>query len=263
MQSKASTVAQYLEALPADRRAAMAALRAVIRANLGPGYEEGMQYGMIGYYVPHSIFPSGYHCDPKQPLPFAGLASQKGHMSLYLGCVHGGDGAGGEAPEAEWFRQAWLETGKKLDMGKGCVRFKKLEDVPLELVGELIRRVPSQLYIARYTAERARATGAKPPRGAGGQGGAQTKGTPKASPGSPARPAAKAAARPVVKPPAKAAGKATAKATAKAAAKAAAMPAKKAALKKSPTAGGKRPSAAPAPTSRKKAASKPSKKRGS
>jgi hypothetical protein len=99
---------------------------------------------MIGYYVPHEVFPAGYHCDPKQPLPFASLASQKNHMAVYLMCVYG-------QPEQEkWFREAWAKTGKKLDMGKSCVRFKKLEDVALDVIGEAIRRVPAKAYIEHY-----------------------------------------------------------------------------------------------------------------
>ncbi len=125
MQSKATTVEQYLGELPADRREAVQAIRNVILKNLPKGYEEGMQYGMIGYFVPHSIYPPGYHCDPKQPLPFACLASQKNYISVYLGCVYGN-------PEHEaWFREAWAKSGKKLDMGKSCVRFKKLDGVML------------------------------------------------------------------------------------------------------------------------------------
>ena len=89
MQSKATTVDQYLASLPEDRRAALSAVRDVIRKNLDGDYEEGMQYGMIGYYVPHAVFPAGYHADPKQPLPFASLASQKNHMAVYLMCVYG------------------------------------------------------------------------------------------------------------------------------------------------------------------------------
>ena len=90
MQSKATTVGQYLAELPADRRRAIEAVRKVILANLDRDYEEGMQYGMIGYYVPHRIYPAGYHCDPKQPLPFTALASQKNYLSLYLGaCIAG------------------------------------------------------------------------------------------------------------------------------------------------------------------------------
>ncbi|MCC6130446.1 MAG: DUF1801 domain-containing protein, partial [Acidobacteria bacterium] len=128
MQSKAPTVDEYLASLPEDRRAALAAVRDVIRKNLDPSYEEGMQYGMIGYYVPHSVYPAGYHCDPKQPLPFAGLASQKGHMSLYLMCVYG------DSEQEKWFREEWAKTGKKLDMGKSCVRFKKVEDLALGVI---------------------------------------------------------------------------------------------------------------------------------
>jgi len=163
MQSKATTVAAYLAALPADRRAALEAVRAAIRKGLDADYEEGMQYGMIGYYVPHSVFPAGYHCDPKQPLPFAGLASQKGHMSLYMmGLYIGADG--GETPLTKWFREAWTKTGRKLDMGKACVRFKKLEDVPLDVVTEAVRRLPAKKYIATYT-EVLASSASRTPRG--------------------------------------------------------------------------------------------------
>jgi hypothetical protein len=127
--------------LPEDRRKALEAVRQVILKNLDKDYEEGIQYGMIGYYVPHRVYAPGYHCDPKQPLPFAGLASQKNYMSLYLMCVYG------DSNHATWFRQAWAKTGKKLDMGKSCVRFKKLQDLPLDVIGEAIKRVPAQKYI--------------------------------------------------------------------------------------------------------------------
>jgi uncharacterized protein DUF1801 len=152
MQSGAKTVADYLASLPADRRAAISALRDVIRANLDADYEEGIQYGMIGYYVPHRVFPSGYHTDPKQPLPFAALASQKNHMALYLMGVYCGcaEGPGGETRDAKWFREAWGRTGKKLDMGRACVRFTKLENVALDVVGEAIRRIPAKVYVERY-----------------------------------------------------------------------------------------------------------------
>lgn len=144
MQSKASSVSEYLASLPEDRRAALSAVRQVILDNLGEGYEEGMQYGMIGYYVPHAVFPAGYHCDPRQPLPFAALASQKNHMAVYLMCIYG-------QPEKErWFRAAWSKTGKKLDLGKSCVRFRRLEDVALDVLGEAIRRVPAKAYIEHY-----------------------------------------------------------------------------------------------------------------
>jgi hypothetical protein len=142
MQSKAATVEQYLAELPDDRREALAAVREVILKNLDKDYEEGMQYGMIGYYVPHHVHPAGYHCDPRQPLPFALLASQKNYMSLYLMCVYG------QSEHAEWFKKAWAETGKKLDMGKACVRFKKLDDLALDVIGEVIRRVPAKKYVA-------------------------------------------------------------------------------------------------------------------
>ena len=150
MQSKAKTVAEYLASLPADRREALQAVRQVILANLDADYEEGMQYGMIGYYVPHRVFPDGYHCDPKQPLPFAGLASQKGHLSLYLMTTYSPQGHAG----GDWFRKAWLATGRKLDMGKACVRFQKVEDVALEVVGEAVRRVPTAKYVAHYVTVR-------------------------------------------------------------------------------------------------------------
>jgi hypothetical protein len=141
MQSKATTVEQYLSELPEDRRKALEAVRQVILKNLDKDYEEGIQYGMIGYYVPHRVYPAGYHCDPKQPLPFAGLASQKNYMSLYLMCVYG------NSNHAKWFQEAWGKTGKKLDMGKSCVRFKKLEDLPLGVIGEAVKRVTAKKYI--------------------------------------------------------------------------------------------------------------------
>jgi hypothetical protein len=166
MQTKATSVAQYLASLPADRRAAISAVRDVIRANLDPSYEEGIQYGMIGYYVPHTLYPAGYHTDPKQPLPFAALASQKNHMALYLMGIYCDCAAGkeGETPDAQWFRDAWASTGKKLDMGKVCVRFQKLENLPLDVIGEAMRRIPAKAYIARYEAVGASAKGEKSPK---------------------------------------------------------------------------------------------------
>ena len=150
MKSDAKTVEEYLKDLPADRRAAIGAVRKVILANLPKGYEECMSYGMIGYVVPHSIYPAGYHCDPSLPLPYANLASQKNHMALYLMCVYG------DKATEQWFRKAWLATGKKLDMGKSCIRFKKLEDVSLEVIGQVIARVPVDKYISRVEKSQAR-----------------------------------------------------------------------------------------------------------
>lgn len=151
MQSKATTVADYLAELPEDRRKAIEAVRKAIRANLDKGIEEGMQYGMIGYYLPHSVYPPGYHCDPKQPLPYASIASQKNHMAIYMFCLY-------SDPEiVRWFEKSWHEEAAKgaagkLDMGKSCIRFKKIEDVPLKLIGEAIARMPVKDFIARYEA---------------------------------------------------------------------------------------------------------------
>jgi len=143
MKSTAATVEDYLKSLPEDRREAISAVRKVVLANLPKGYEECMSYGMIGYVVPHRLYPAGYRCDPKLPLPFANLASQKNHMALYLMTVYG------DPATEQWFRKAWQAAGKKLDMGKCCVRFKKLEDVPLDVIGQVIARVPVEKYIAR------------------------------------------------------------------------------------------------------------------
>lgn len=144
MQSKAPTVAKYLASLPADRRAAVEQVRAVILKNLGKGYAEGMTYGMIGYFVPHSVYPPGYHCDPRQPLPFAGLASQKQHMSMYLMCIYS------DAKREAELRAAFAKAGKKLDMGKACIRFKRVEDLELAAIGKMIRDTPVKEYVARY-----------------------------------------------------------------------------------------------------------------
>lgn len=146
MQSKASTVQEYLDELPEDRRETIEVIRQTILDNLPTGYEEGMLYGMIGYYVPLSVYPDGYHCNPKTPLPFANLASQKNHMAFYGTCIYT------SAELESWFRAAWKATGKKLDMGKSCVRFKKLDDVALEVLGECVRRVPVEDYIRHYEA---------------------------------------------------------------------------------------------------------------
>ncbi|MCA9278661.1 MAG: DUF1801 domain-containing protein [Phycisphaeraceae bacterium] len=149
MQSKATTVAQYLKELPADRRAAIEQVRAVVLKNLPKGYEEGMQYGMIGYFVPHSLYPAGYHCDPKQPLPFMSIASQKNHMAIYMCSIYM------EPDSAIWLQQQWakeVEKGnaKRLDMGKSCIRFKKIEDIPLNVIGAAVKRAPVKQVIASY-----------------------------------------------------------------------------------------------------------------
>jgi hypothetical protein len=144
MQNKAKTVEQYLAELPEDRRAAIQTLRDVIRKNLDADYEEGMSYGMIGYCVPHRIYPAGYHCDPKQALPFVSLASQKNHLAVYMMHIY-------FSPEFEaWFRKSWAASGRKLDMGKSCIRFRKIEDADLATIGEAIRRMPAGKFIEFY-----------------------------------------------------------------------------------------------------------------
>lgn len=144
MKSNANSVEDYLASLPPDRYEAIRAIRQTILENLPEGYEEGMQYGMIGYFVPHSLYPPGYHCNPKEPLPFASLASQKNHMAIYLMCLYS------DPKHLDWFEKAWEKTGKKLDMGKSCVRFKRLEDVPLEIIGKAINRVPVEEFLSFY-----------------------------------------------------------------------------------------------------------------
>ncbi len=144
MANQAATVEEYLASLPEDRRMALEAVRKTILKNLPKGYEEGMQYGAIGYSVPHSVYPPGYHCDPKQPLPFLCLASRKNYMTISFMGVYG------DAEGEKWFREEWAKTGKRLDMGKACVRFKALDDLPLELVGKAIKRIPVRTLVERY-----------------------------------------------------------------------------------------------------------------
>ena len=143
MRSEATSVEAYLDDLPDDRRTTVAAVREVILENLSDGFQEGMQYGMIGYYVPLERFPETYN---GQPLSLAGLASQKRHVALYMMGLYGEGDA--------WLRERWEATGRKLHMGKSCVRLRRLDDVPLEVVGEAIARVSVDDLIAAH--ERAR-----------------------------------------------------------------------------------------------------------
>jgi Domain of unknown function (DU1801) len=131
MQSDASDVDQYLDELPEDRRQALSAVRKVVLDHLPAGFEEVMQYGMISYVVPLDRFPSTYN---GQPLAVASLASQKRHMALYLMGIYG------DEDNQTWLRQQWATTGKKLDMGKSCLRFRSLDDLALDVVGEAIAR---------------------------------------------------------------------------------------------------------------------------
>jgi len=144
----ATTVAQYLASLPEDRRAALTAVRKEINEQLPKGYEEGIQFGMIGWYVPLSKYAAGYGGNTKVPLPLIGLASQKSHMALYMMCFYGNDSLG------DWFTSEYKKTGKKLDMGKGCVRFKTLDALALDVVGRTAARITPEEHAANYQAMR-------------------------------------------------------------------------------------------------------------
>lgn len=144
-QSKASTVDEYLNELPDDRKQTLSTLRSIIRKNLPDGYEEGMQFGMIGYYIPLERYPTTYN---NQPLSYIALASQKQYVSLYLNCVYSDDELESQ------FRSEWEATGKKLNMGKSCVRFKTLEDVPLDVMGRTIASTSVDEFIAMYERSR-------------------------------------------------------------------------------------------------------------
>jgi len=147
MQSKAKTVNEYLKALPADWRKAISTVRKTILKSLPKGYKEIMQYGMIGYVVPLKLFPQGYLGDKTIPLPYAGLASQKNHMSVYLMGVY-------SEKSDKWFRELYKKSGKKLDMGRSCVRFKKLENLPLDVIGKAIARTSVKSFIKSYKQSR-------------------------------------------------------------------------------------------------------------
>jgi Domain of unknown function (DU1801) len=149
MQSTATTVEQYLDELPEDRKACMTKLRAVIKENLPEGFEEIMNYGMIGYVVPHSLYPDGYHCTPKLPLPFLNIASQKNFIAVYHMSLSG------DKKLFEWFSTEFAAVSKtKLDMGKACLRFKKPEQIPFALLGELATKVTPQDWITIYESAR-------------------------------------------------------------------------------------------------------------
>jgi hypothetical protein len=143
MQSKARTVAEYLAGLPEDRRKEVEAVRKVIKKHLPKGYVECM-HGMIGYVVPLKLYPPGYHCTPDTPLPYAGLASQKNFISVYLCSIYWDKESGG------WFRKAVNASGKKLDMGKSCIRFRKASDLPLDVIGKAVARFPVADFIKMY-----------------------------------------------------------------------------------------------------------------
>lgn len=145
MPSAATTVDAYVDALPDERRAAVSALRDAVNAALPEGFVEQMNYGMIGWVVPHTLYPAGYHCDPKLPLPFMGLAGQKGSTNLYHMGLYADDAL------LAWFQQAHAAASpRKLDMGKSCIRYKKLQDIPLALIGQLCGRLTVAQWVALY-----------------------------------------------------------------------------------------------------------------
>ncbi|SDM44918.1 protein of unknown function (DU1801) [Daejeonella rubra] len=145
MQSTALTPQDYFDSLPEERKESMNHLRKVILDNLPKGFSEEMSYGMIGYVVPHSIYPAGYHCDPKLPLPFFAIASQKHfiafyHMGIYL-----------NKAILDWFISEYPKYSKsKLDMGKSCIRFKKMDQIPFQLIAELVRKMSVKDWIETY-----------------------------------------------------------------------------------------------------------------
>ncbi len=135
----------YLAALDESRRTPMSKLRKTILENLPKGFVETISYGMIGYVVPHELYPAGYHCDPKLPLPFVSIASQKSHMAFYHSGIYA------DEQLHNWFVEAYVSAiGKKPDMGKSCVRFKKAEHIPFELIGQLMQKITPQDWINQY-----------------------------------------------------------------------------------------------------------------
>ena len=145
MQSTAKTPLEYVASLPEDRKIVIEKIRTIVLENLPKGFEETIGYGMLGYVVPHSIYPSGYHCDPKMPLPFLSLASQKNFIAFYHMGIYA------DEKLLNWFVSEYPKHCKtKLDMGKSCIRFKKMNDIPYELLGELASKMSVQDWISLY-----------------------------------------------------------------------------------------------------------------
>jgi len=141
MQSKAATPKEYVDGLPEDRKKAIKKLRTIIKKNLPKGFKEAMSYGMLAYVVPHSIYPDGYHCKPETPLPFMNLASQKNFIAVYHMGVYA------DKKLMTWFTKEYAKRVEgKLDMGKSCVRFKKIDKIPYELIGELASKMTVDLF---------------------------------------------------------------------------------------------------------------------
>ena len=145
MRSEAKTPEAYLAELPEERRAAMARLRDTILSHLPKGFEEVMNYGMIGYVVPHSTYPDGYHCDPRQPLPFLNIASQKHYIAVYHSGIYA------DKATLDWFLGEYPKyLSSKPDMGKSCIRFKKVDTIPYELIGQLCEKISVAEWIDIY-----------------------------------------------------------------------------------------------------------------
>lgn len=145
MQSAALTPDQYISELPEDRKIAMEQLRKIVTDNLPAGFKEVMSYGMLGYCVPHEIYPNGYHCNPKDPLPFFAMASQKNSINIYHMMLYA------DKELHDWFVAEYPKYSKsKLDMGKSCIRFKKTADIPYDLIGELMSKVTLDQWIECY-----------------------------------------------------------------------------------------------------------------
>ncbi|NVO21418.1 MAG: DUF1801 domain-containing protein [Bacteroidetes bacterium] len=144
MQSKASTIQEYVQELPDERKDPMRRLIEAIRKNIPAGFSEGMGYGMPAWFVSHANYPKGYHANPKLPLPFLNVASQKNHIAFYYMALYKG-------PLLDWFTERWNEVcSYKLDMGKGCIRFKKPAEIPFDLLGELVSKVTPEMWISYY-----------------------------------------------------------------------------------------------------------------
>lgn len=145
MQYKATSPEDYISQVPEERQATLKKLRKTVKDNLPKGFEEGIQYGMIGYFVPHSTYPDGYHCTPSEPLPFMSFASQKNSVNLYHSGIYA-------VPEIhDWFVSEYPKHSKrKLDMGKSCIRFKNMDDIPFDLIGELCKKLTVDEWIAIY-----------------------------------------------------------------------------------------------------------------
>ncbi|MCL6267034.1 DUF1801 domain-containing protein [Flagellimonas myxillae] len=141
----AKTPDEYISKLPEDRKAAVSKLRETVKNNLPQGFEECISYKMIGYVVPHSLYPGGYHCDPKLPLPFVNIASQKNFVALYHSGIYADKGL------LDWFVGEYPKYVKtKLDMGKSCIRFKKMDAIPYELIAELCQKMSPEAWIQLY-----------------------------------------------------------------------------------------------------------------